>query len=196
MSGKPLSPALVEGPRGRALALAVTLAGVALLWFGLVTPVLDWHAGRTDMLERQSSMLERMRALAAAVPILRREAEAVTEDDSTDSVLAGASDAVAAATLQQALDDLAKAAGVRIGSAETLPSEVAGTWQAITVRVTLTAPWTPLVHLLQAIAAAPTAMVVDDLQLRPPPRDSRDPDRPIEAAFTVTAWRAREGGAS
>lgn len=190
-----MSESLPEGPRGRALAIGFTLAAAALLWFGLAAPVLEWDASRQAMLERQSVLRDRMRGLAAAVPTLRRDAEAARDDRSAEAALEGTSDAVAAATLQQTLDDLAKTAGVRIGSAETLPSEQAGAWQAITVRVTLTASWTPLVHLLQSVAAAPTAMVVDNLQLRGPPRDSRDPDRPIDAAFSVTAWRARESGA-
>jgi general secretion pathway protein M len=101
---------------------------------------------------------------------------------------------VAAANLQQSLDDLAKAVGVRVASAETLPAEAAGTWQAIPVRVTLTASWPALVQLLKSIATAPTTMVVDNLQLRPPPPGSRDPERLIETAFSVTSWRVRDGG--
>jgi hypothetical protein len=187
-----MSGNLPEGVRGRALAVGLALAAAALIWFGVAAPVLDWDAEQQSQLQRQAALRDRMRGLAASIPALRRDAEATRDDRSAEAALEGASDAVAAATLQQTLDDLAKTAGASIGSAETLPSEQAGAWQAITVRVTLTAPWTPLVRLLRSVAAAPTAMVVDNLQLRGPSRASRDPDRPIDAAFSVTAWRARE----
>jgi general secretion pathway protein M len=185
---------LPDGPRGRALAAGVTLAGVALLWPALAAPLLDWHAGRQETLQRQAMLMARMEDLAAALPALRREAAAArAAPGRAAAALEGGSDAVAAAALEQSLDELAAGTGLRIGSAETLPAEPAGAWQAITIRVTVTASWPPLVRLLEAIAAAPTAMVVDNLQLRPPPRSSRDPDWPIDAGFNVTAWRAREG---
>ncbi len=188
-----MTAALPEGRRGQALAVAITLAGLVLLWFGAGAPAVAWFDAREESLARQVQLAARMRMLAASVPGLRREAEAMKAETGHDgAALAGASDAVAGAGLQQALDDLGKAAGLRIGSAETLPAEAAGAWQAVSVRVTLTAPWPPLVRLLEAIATAPTTMVVDHLQLRAAPRDVRDPDRPVDAAFTVTGWRARE----
>ena len=101
--------------------------------------------------------------------------------------LAGTSDALAAANLQQMLDDFARKNDLRIVSTETLAAEPAGAWRAISLRVTLTAAWPKLVQLLQAIAVTPTAMVVDNLQLRSPGRD--DAEQAISAAFTVTAWR-------
>lgn len=184
---------LPQGPAGRALAGAVTLLGLLLLWFGLVAPMLEWKAGLREQLDQQTAVVERMHRLSAAVPALKRQAEAaVAGHGGADSGLEGASDAVAAANLQQTLDDLAKGAGVRIGSAETLPAEAAGAWQAITVRITLVAPWPTLVHLLQSIAESATTMAVDNLQLRPPPHDARDPARPIDTAFSVTAWRLRD----
>ena len=191
-----MSAALPEGRRGQALAVGMALAASGLLWLGLVAPALDWYADRQDRLERQAAVLRRMQALAAGVPALKLEAEAIrTAPGRAEAALEGAGDAVAAATLQQTLDRLAQDAGLRIGSAETLPAEAAGAWQAITVRVTVTGAWPALVGLLRGIAAAPTAMQVDDLQLRPPPRSSRDPDWPIDAVFSVTAWRARGGDA-
>jgi general secretion pathway protein M len=186
---------LPEGARGRLLAVAVLIAALDVLWLGVAQPLLDWHAGRAAQLDRESALLRRMQVLTAALPSLRQAAEAARQGpDQASAALEGATDAIAAATLQQSLDELAGGAGVRIGSVETLPAEAAGAWQAITVRVTVTAAWPPLIGLLQAIAGAPVAMQVDTLQLRPPPRNSRGAEWPIDAAFTVTAWRARADG--
>lgn len=188
---------LPKGRRGQALAGGITVAAAALLWSGLVAPLLDCYASQQETLQRQAMLLARMQALAASLPTLRRDAEAMrSAPGRAEAALEGRSDAIAAAKLQQTLDELAADAGLRIGSAETLPAETVGDWQAITVRVTVSAPWPALIRMLQAIAAAPTAMVVHNLQARPPPRNTAPPDWPVEAGFSVTAWRAREASAA
>jgi general secretion pathway protein M len=186
---------LPEGKRGQAAALALTLFGIAVLWFVVGAPVVAYYDERLELLERQVNLRDRMIVLAQSLPQLRRAAADAMPGEQSVGALEGGTDAVAAANLQQALDELAKAEDIRIGSAEMLPGEAAGKWQAITVRATLSAPWRNLVALLQAIAVADTTMVVDDLQLRPPPRDVTDPDRPVDATFSVTAWRAKEADA-
>jgi general secretion pathway protein M len=181
--------ALPTGARGRALAAAITLLAAALLWLALVAPMLGWYAERQARLGQQRVLAQRMEAMLATLPALRRIAQdAAATATPAGAVLEGATDQVAAATLQQKLDELARASDVRIGSAEVLPAEAAGAWRAISVRVEVRAPWPALVALLAAIAGSPTPMVVDAVQLQGPPRAEHEPDL-IEAHFTVTAYR-------
>jgi hypothetical protein len=56
--------------------------------------------------------------------------------------------------------------------------------------VTLTAPWRALVALLDAMAKADVPMMPDEVQLRGPPANTIDSDLPVDARFTVTAYRA------
>ncbi len=183
-----MSLALPEGRLGRALAASITLAAALLLWFGLIAPVLDWFGERQESLAGQAMRLQRMQSLAASLPELRqRAATKPAQSGRAEAALGGASDAVAAANLQQMLDTLARQNNLRIASAETLAAETSGAWRAISVRVTLSAPWQPLIQLLRAVAAAPTAMAVDNLQLRGPSRG--DPGEAVSVAFSVTAWR-------
>jgi hypothetical protein len=149
----------------------------------------DLYTARADALQRQEVLARRMASLAAAVPDLTRLAQAQSAKTVPIPSLQGATDGVAAAALQQKLNELAAAAGLRIASAETLPAEATGSERAISVRLTISGSWSGLTRLLLAIAQSETPMVADDLQLRGPSTTSQDQDLPIDAGFTVTAWR-------
>lgn len=190
---------LPDGRKGAALALGLTVLGLAVPWFGLVAPALDWYDARQEELIRQTTLSRHMRALADTLPRLREQAAALRDEPGqAQAALPGGSDAIAAAWLQQKLEDLAREGDLHFASTETLAAESAGTSRAVSVRVTLTASWPRLIELLRSIAASSTAMVVDNLQLRALEGDmrtsmnSREPDetgRMVNAAFSVTGWR-------
>jgi general secretion pathway protein M len=183
--------ALPSGPKGRALAVGLTVLAIVMAWLGLVAPLLDWYADREEVLRRQRALAHRMSAMVETLPALRDAAtEAAESGRQPGTLLAGATDALAAATLQQKLDELATASGVRIGSEEILPVQATGDFRAIAVRVTLTAPWRAVVALLEGMAKADVPMMADEMQLRGPAANSHDTDQPVDANFTVTAYRA------
>lgn len=185
------SAASLSGRKGQALALALTLLLAAIAWLGVVAPLANWYADRAERLRRQMALAHRMAALVETLPALRDAAGRAAESGhQPGALLAGATDPLAAALLQQKLDAMATAAGVRIGSEEILPAQAAGEFRAIAVRVTLTAPWRAVVALLEAMATADVPMMADELQLRGPPRGAKDPELPIEANLTVVAYRA------
>ena len=104
-------------------------------------------------------------------------------------MLPGNSDPLAAAALQQRLDELAAASGVRIGSEEILPAQVAGAVRVIAVRVTASTPYRSLVALLLAMAQAETPMIADEIALRSALPNTRDPELTVNASFTVSSFR-------
>ena len=82
-----------------------------------------------------------------------------------------------------------------MASAETLPATQmpttqAGAYRRIGLHVSLSAPWTVLARLLQSIERASPRMLVDDLQLHAARMVAAPPDPPLEAGFTVFAFRA------
>ena len=162
--------ALPHGWTGQAMALALTVFAGLAVWLGVIAPAADWFAEREDTLRRERAMAVRMAALIETLPALR--------------------DAALAAVLQQKLDELASAAGVRIGREEILPARAEDDFRAISVRVSLTAPWRAVVALFQGMATASVPMAADDMQLRGPSANLNDPALPVDAAFTVTAFRA------
>jgi hypothetical protein len=191
--------ALPSGPRGRALALALTALALALLWFGLIAPLGAWYAERAERLRQDQTLLSHMTMLERTITVLKQQADAVAARRAAgrqEKLLDGATDGVAAATLQGLVESLARAAGTAVASAETLPAEPAGAHRAIAVRIALAAPWPTLVRLFAAIAAADSPIVVDNLQLHGPPRSMPEADWPIDASFTVTGYRAVQPAAA
>lgn len=180
---------LPTGARGRALALALLAVLAGVLWLVIAVPLLDWHAQRTEALDRKLAIASRMEAVADALPRLRREAAGAASDPGPRALLEGASDSLAAAALQSQLDALAGKSGVALSSAEVLPVEAAGAYRRVSLRLTGAGPWPALVGLLQAIDEASPRMVVDDLQLQPAPSIAAGAAQPLAATFTVIAFR-------
>jgi type II secretory pathway component PulM len=185
---------LPDGPRGQAMALGIAALGAALLWPGLAAPAFDWYADRAETLQREQATAARMAAQVRTLPELRGRAAELAGQAHRDALLEGATDGVAAAALQEMLEHMAAASGTRIASAEPLPAErAAGDLRAISVRITVNAPFKAVVGLLAAIADADTPMLVDNLQLRASPMPlGAEAERQMEASFSVTAWRAGE----
>ena len=185
-------PALSTGVRGRLLALALALLAVLLLWIGVAAPLLGWFDAREETLRRQQAIGRRMAALVQTLPALQAAAAAASARGAgrREALLDGGSDAVAAATLQQLLDEMAKRADLRIVSVEVLPPEQAGQYRAIAVRLNVSAPWPALVALLRAIATADVPMLVDNLQMRSMVRNTADTEWPIDVTFNVIGYRS------
>ncbi len=183
---------LPTGRRGRLLALGLTFTVLGALWVGVAAPLIEWHALRSEQVQARRALARRMAEIAETLPELRDQARlaAASGRASGEATLDGASDAIAAAALQGRLQEMAARAGAPLTSAEALPGEAAGAWRRVGVRVSVNAPWPAVVRLLQAVGTASPRMLVDDLQLRAPPLLLRTGTRPMDAGFTVFAFRA------
>ena len=150
----------------------------------------EWRRETSGRLPRRA--LPEPARRSETLPELRDQARLATTSGPApgEATLDGASDAIAAAALQGRLQEMAARAGAPLSSAEALPGEAAGAWRRIGVRVSVSAPWPAVVRLLQAVGAASPRMLVDDLQLRAPPLLLRTGTRPMDAGFTVFAFRA------
>jgi general secretion pathway protein M len=181
------------------LALGMALLAAVVVWLGAIAPLRGWYDDRAELLRRQRAIAHRMASLVETLPALRRQVTTVdsaaissggASNDTSAVLLTGANDPVAAASLQQRIEELAMRAGVRVGSEEILPAQTEGDLRAIAVRLTLTAPYHSLVGLLLALSRSETPMVVDDLLLRGPSGRPGDDDLPIDVSMTVTSYRA------
>ena len=181
---------LPTGPRGQAMALGLAAVAVLIVWFGAIAPCLQWYADRTETLQRQRQFASRMISVASTAPTLQRQLAQAEAAPPPRSVFEGASDAIAGAALQQAVQDIAGRAGATVLSAEILPAQPVSGYQRIGVRLTVSAPWTVLVALLEATVQATPRMLVDDLTFRQTDITGGKEQRPMEAAFTVTALHA------
>ncbi len=190
--------ALPSGTRGQMLAFGLAVLAAVVIWIGAVAPVWGWYDDRAELLRRQRAIAHRMASLVASLPTLRRQVATIAGDatssggvnNDTAILLTGTSDPVAAASLQQRIEDLATQAGVRVGSEEILPSQPEGDLRAIAVRLTLTAPFRSLVTMFLALSRSETPMVVDELLLRGPPTRPGENDLPVDVSLTVTSYRS------
>ena len=182
--------ALPTGQRGQALALGLTAVVLAAIWFGAVAPALQWYAGRTEFLQQQRQFATRMTSVAATAPALQAQLAAADAAPPPRSVFEGATDAIAGAALQQAIQDIAARTGAVVLSAEVLAVQPVAGYGRIGVRMTVSAPWPQLVALLQATLDATPRMLVDDLTIRQNNIAGGPEQRPLEAAFTVDALHA------
>jgi general secretion pathway protein M len=182
--------ALPEGRQGKALAVVITLLGIAILWFAAISPVLSWYQSRAALLAQQRVIVEHMTALAQEIPQLRR-AVAAAKPRSQDQqiLLAGDTDAIAGANLQAALQNLAGQAGTSLDSSEVMPVQQDGALRRIGIQVSITATWPTLIAFLEAISTARPRMVVGQLSLMNSSQsDSADP--PVQTNFSVSAFSA------
>ena len=180
---------LPEGRRGHVLALAISIAVLALLWFGFVDTVLDWQADQAERVASREQFLARAQVLVARLPEMQAEAaRRATGVADTGLLLQGQTDSVAAAELQQTVQRLVLDAGGRLASVEILPTEQMGGYRRIALRVSLQATYAAEIAILRSIAASRPGMLVDDLKLQAPA--IRNPSMPMDATFTVLSYRA------
>ena len=184
---------LPTGRAGQALALGFTALALAAAWLGGAAPALDWYADRGEHLAEQRALAARMEQVGADAPALQRQLAQIGNAPPARTVLEGATDAIAGATLQEAVQDMAAHAGATVSSAEALPAEAVGGYRRISLHVSVSAPWPVMVALLQAVAQATPRMLVDDLTLRQGQFLGRVDSHPMEAGFTVIAFH--EAGA-
>jgi general secretion pathway protein M len=179
---------LPTGRNGRILAGGLAILALALAWLAFISPVLDWYDARSSRLAEQRLRAARETALIQALPELRREAEAAAKAP-THSVLPGTTDAIAGASLQEQVQTMASAANAQLTSAETLPAEQVGAYRRIGVRVELNAQLPVIVELLKSVEEAEPTMLVDDIRLTATPVGPTNMPLPLDAAFTVYAFR-------
>ena len=179
---------LPTGRRGQALAAALAAITLLIVWLGVITPILDFHAAQSDEIEQLETRVARQGALIEALPVLKREAEASARAPAR-AVLAGNSDAIAGAELQEQVQGMASAASAQLTSIETLPAEQVGSYRRIGVRVELSAQLAVLVALLQGVEEAQPSMLIDDIRLTATPVGPQNAQLPLDCAFTVYAFR-------
>jgi general secretion pathway protein M len=174
---------------------------VAVVWVGVIAPLLDWYGGRTLLLEQRLALARRMAVVAEQVPSLRQLLSAAGPGAGTpapDAMLAGATDAIAAAGLQARLGELAARSGATLASVETQPAAQVGAYRRIPLRLSVTAPWPGLVQLLSEIAQAAPRMTVDDLQIRGAALGGAMPapgvPAQLQATLTVAGFRPAGAG--
>jgi general secretion pathway protein M len=182
---------LPNGRLGQALAVAFTLLAAILLWITTAGPLLGWYQTRAAQLAQQQVIAAHMAVLDKEIPALRKAVSAAGLQAQGDQVLfPGATDAIAGANLQTALQNLATQAGTSLDSAELLPAQPEDGLRRIGMQVSVTTGLPVLTALLQAIGEARPRMIVGELSVSNPTQGPADQGQPMQVNFTVTGFRA------
>jgi len=186
--------ALPTGRQGQLLALALLLAALGAIYLFAATPLLELYAERSAAVENARLLVPRLKAAADELPGLRARAAELRATASTHKVtLDGSSDAIASANLQSHIAELAAAAGVTIGSTESLPTEMRGGYRRIALRYALNGPYETLVKFLARLDAATPPLVVDNLSIHGVMRRPGTPAASaLDAGLDVYGFRNNE----
>jgi hypothetical protein len=159
--------ALPRGPSGRALALVLCVGVLGIVYAGIAAPLLAAYDDRAAHLADTVAATVRLQEGAANIPELRQALDALRARADIDRLtLSGGSDALAAASLQATLADLASGSGSRIASAEIMPAQPVREFRRIGIRVSLGGDLSVLTKMLAGIDAAQPPLFVDHLELR------------------------------
>lgn len=189
MKAPAMSASMLEGHRGKGLALGLLLIAVLLTWFGVVSPLIGWYRARTLALAERESVVQHMEELVANLPALRAEASHAETAVPEAMLIKGRSDAMAAALLQSRIEEMAQRVDAPLASVGIVPGEPAGRWRRIGLRIAVRAEYGVVVGLLRSLLNTTPAMSIDDLSLRGALLSV--PGRPVtmDAEFTVYAFR-------
>ena len=157
---------LPTGAPGRALALAILGALIALIYVALIAPLIDlYRSGEAALADRQL-LVPKLEHLAAEVPGLRARLAALQAAEAGKEVtLDGASDALASANLQSRLEQLASSNGVTIASTEAIAAEDRGPFRRVGLRVAVNGNYEAVVKLLSAMQEAAPPLILANLQI-------------------------------
>jgi len=183
-----------SGRRGQLLALSMLLAALGGVYLLVASPLLGLYAERAAVLENRRMLLPRLRAAAEELPILRARVEQLRVAAGTRKItLEGASDPIAAATLQTRIEELAASAGATIGSTESLPAEARSGYRRIGLRYVLSGSYETLVKFLAKLEAATPPLVIDNLHIHGVLRRPGTPaNAGLDAGLDVYAYRDGE----
>ena len=111
-------------------------------------------------------------------------------------MLPGATDALAAAALQESVQKMASAAGASLTAVETLPAATAAEhWHKVSLRISLNAPWPVLIGLMHAVERAPARIFIGDVHFHSPAVVTHPATLPIQASMVLFGFRPAEPGA-
>ena len=180
------------------MALSLLFVALGGVYFVAVSPLLGLYAERAAVLDNRRMLVPRLRAAADELPALRARVEQLRAAAGTRKItLDGASDAVAAATLQSRIEELATSAGATIGSTESLPAEARPGYRRIGLRYVLSGSYETLVKFLAKLESATPPLVIDNLHIHGVLRRPGTPAAAgLDAGLDVYAYRDGEKSAA
>ncbi len=151
--------------RTAALGLVAVLIGTAYLL--LVAPVVEAYRSTNEATQHVFEQLARYGQLSKTYPNRKAQLERLDRQQARSGIyLAGETDALAAAALQQDVGAKIERNGGRLRSMQPLPVKTDGDFKKVSVRVQMTATLGSLARILHALEAGKPYVFIDNLDVK------------------------------
>lgn len=154
-------------PASRALAVAILLAGLLLIYLAVLQPIFDDLRTTRDAIADSESAIVRFRRVAAELPRRRAELAALRgRQAASEGFLQGTNEALVAAQIQNRVKSLVEAAQGELRSTQVLPVQDEGKYRRIMLRAQMTLDTATAQRVLYGIETASPLLFIDNLDLR------------------------------
>jgi general secretion pathway protein M len=178
----------------RALAIAILVAFVALIFSWVVAPLWDSYSEAHSETERLASALARANGAGPSLSALRAElAELNKGHGSTVGFLPAANESLAAAELQGKLKAAVDAVRGELRSVQTLPAKDEGPFRRVSISGQIAVTLPALQRVLYGLETATPLLFLDNVEIRARPvRAGHETEAPmLDVRFDVSAYMRR-----
>lgn len=151
----------------RAAALSILFVLLGSVYLFVVGPLLDAYRSTDEAIELTGDQLARYENISKNYPALKAQLDRLTRRQAASGVyLAGDTDALAAAALQEDVSATIERNGGKLRSIQILPVTNDGDFKRVSVRVQLTATLAAFAQILYTLEAGKPVTFVDNLDVK------------------------------
>ena len=151
----------------RTAALSLLVFVIGALYLLLVSPVLEAYRSTDEASQEALEQLARYEHISKTNPNRKAELEKLAKQQSRSGVyLAGDTDALAAAGLQEDVGAKIEKNGGKVRSMQILPVKTDGDFKRVSVRVQLTATLGSFARILYALESGKPYVFIDNLDVK------------------------------
>lgn len=170
----------------RTAAVALLIGVLTVTYFYVIAPVLSAYRGTDEEIAQTKELLDRYESLAQMrVAYQTRLDELNSEQGGTGIYLSGATDAVAAAELQNRVKEIVNQYGGSLRSIQNLPVKSDGDFHRVAVRVQFNANLASLHRALYQLESAKPFVFVDNLDVRNRRARGRNAPEDLDPLLTI-----------
>jgi general secretion pathway protein M len=153
-------------PTSRALALLILLAAVAIVYLGVVAPLLDDYATTQQSTEDMRAAIERYQRVGGELVRRRAELAARQQRQTSEGFLQGTNEALVAAQIQNRLKALVESARGELRSTQVIPGQDEGKYRRVTLRAQMALDLAGAQRVFYGIETASPLLFIDNLDMR------------------------------
>ncbi len=170
----------------RTVALALLIGIAAAIYSLIVDPLMRAYRETDAAIAQASISLARYEAIAGSGSQFEAQLDRLEQHQARSGIyLTGATDALAAAKLQEKVSATIQEIGGNLRSIQILPVESDGDFRRVAVRVRINARIEPLFRILYSLEAGEALLFINNLDIKADRRRRRDKGNPDDPTLSV-----------